>query len=157
MDQTTPVSELGPVTVALNCCVLLRSTVGAAGVTAETDSFGAIFTVVEADLEGSAVLLAVTLSVPPAGTAAGAVYRPALVIEPETALQATLVSLLLPLAVAENCCCKPVSTVGLTGPMAPTLSLEAIVAVLVLDLLGSAWLVAVTVTLVLAGRSFGAV
>jgi len=157
MDQTTAASELSPVTVAVNCCVLLRFTDGAAGLTPETVTFGAIVTEVEADLEGSAVLFAVTLSVPPAGTAAGAVYRPALVIEPETALQVTLVSLLLPLAVAENCCCAPAVTVGLAGLMAPTLSFEAIVAVVVLDLLGSAWLAAVTVTLVLAGRSFGAV
>jgi len=45
--------------------------------------------------------------------------------------------------------------VGLAGLMAPTLSFEAIVAVVLPDLLGSAWLVAVTVTLALAGRSFG--
>jgi hypothetical protein len=157
IDQTTVVSVLLPVTVALNCCVALRSTVGNAGVTAETDSFGAMVTVVEADLEGSALLLAVTVSVPLAGTVAEAVYKPLEVIEPKTALQVTLVSLLLPLAVVENSCCPPAVTVGLAGLMAATLSFEAIVNVVVLDLLVSAWLVAVTMTLVLVGKSFGAV
>jgi len=115
-------------------------------------------TVVEADLEESALLFAVTLSVPPVGTVDGAVYKPPLgVIDPETALQVTLLSLLLPLTVVENCCCAPVPTVGLAGLIAPTLSLEAIVAVVLLVLLGSAWLAAFTVTFTLAGRSFGAV
>jgi len=145
-----------PLTVALNCCVALRFTVGAAGVTVETETLGMV-TVVEADFEGSALLFAVTVSVPFAGTLAGAVYKPPLVIEPETALQVTPLSLLLPLTVVENCCGAPVSTVGLAGLMAATDSVEATVTVAEPNVVLSCWLVASTVTLVLVGKSLGAV
>jgi len=155
IDQTTTVSVL-LLTVTLNCCVPLRFTVGAAGATAETDTFGMV-TVVDADLEGSALLFAVTVSVPPAGTAAGAVYKPAAVIEPETALQVTALSLLLPLVVVENCCCAPMSTVGLAGLIAETDSVEAMVTVAEPNVVLSCWLTAFAVTVVLAGKMSGAV
>jgi len=71
--------------------------------------------------------------------------------------QATVVSVLLPLTVVLNCCFVLRSTVCVAGLTADIDSVDAIVAVVLLDLLGSAWLAAVTVTLLLAGRSFGAV
>ena len=143
-----------PPSVAENCTLPLAPTTGAPGLTTIASL---IVTAVEADFEGSALLFAVTVSVPPAGTEAGAVYKPFDVIAPDTALQVRLVSLLLPLTVVENCCCMPVPTVGLAGLIGATLSFDPIVAVVLFDLLGSAWLVAVTVTLVLLGRSAGAV
>ena len=73
IDHTTPVSVLLPVAVALNCCVVLRFTVGAAGVTADTASFDPIVAVVLFDLLGSAWLVAVTVTLVLLGKSAGAV------------------------------------------------------------------------------------
>jgi len=72
MDHTTPVSVLVPLTVALNCCVALRFTVGAAGAT-ETDSVETIVAVVLLDLVALAWLVAVTVTVGLAGRSFGAV------------------------------------------------------------------------------------
>jgi len=69
----------------------------------------------------------------------------------------TVVSVLLPLTVTLNCCVPLRFTFGAAGLDADIDSVDAIVAVVLLDLLGSAWLAAFTVTLALAGRSFGAV
>ena len=73
IDQVTPVSVLVPLTVALNCCVLLKSTVGVAGVTADTDSFDPIVAVVLLDLLGSAWLVALTVTFVVLGKSVGAV------------------------------------------------------------------------------------
>ena len=73
IDQVTPVSVLVPLTVARNCCVLLKSTVGVAGVTADTDSFDTIVTVVLFDLLGSAWLVAIAVTFVSVGKSVGAV------------------------------------------------------------------------------------
>jgi hypothetical protein len=64
--------------------------------------------------------------------------------------------LLLPLTVAVNACCPVVSTVGFGG-LTETLSFEVIVTVAEADFVLSCWLVAVIVTVGLAGKSSGAV
>jgi len=71
--------------------------------------------------------------------------------------QTTFVSLLLPLTVAVNCWVPLKFSFGAAGLTADIDSVDPIVTVVLTDLLGSAWLAAVTVTLLLAGRSFGAV
>jgi len=76
IDQTTAVSLLLPPTVALNCCEALRFTVGAAGVTAETDSVEVMVTVAEPDVVLSCWLVAVTVTVTLVGKVSGALYFP---------------------------------------------------------------------------------
>jgi hypothetical protein len=61
-----------PLTVAVNACWALRLTVGFCGLT-ETLSFESIVIVAVPFFLGSALLVAVTVSVAPAGTIAGAV------------------------------------------------------------------------------------
>jgi len=73
IDHTTPVSVLVPLTVALNCCVVLRFTAGAVGLTAETNSFDAIVAIVLLDLLALAWLVAVTVTLALAGRSLGAV------------------------------------------------------------------------------------
>ena len=82
-DQTTPVL-LVPETVAVNCSDVLPCTVAVVGemVTLTAPPPALMVTVAEADLDGSAKLLAVTETEPPGGIDSGAVYRPALVIVP---------------------------------------------------------------------------
>jgi hypothetical protein len=70
--QVTAVLVLLPLTVAVNCCWPLRLTVALCGLT-ETLSFEVIVIVAVPFFLGSALLVAVTVSVPPAGTLAGAV------------------------------------------------------------------------------------
>ena len=79
-DQVTDLSVTVPCTVAVNCCVASVRMLAVAGVTETEVTIGAL-TVTDADavLVGSATLVAVTITVPPL---AGAVSKPALVIEP---------------------------------------------------------------------------
>ena len=59
-DHSTATSVLVPPTVALNCWVLFRSTIGVPGVTSKTDSFEVMVALVTLDLRGSAWLVAFT-------------------------------------------------------------------------------------------------
>ena len=79
-DQVTDLSLTVPCTVAVNCCEASVRMFAVAGVIEMEVTVGA-FTVTDADavLVGSATLAAVTVIVPPL---AGAVSKPALVIEP---------------------------------------------------------------------------
>jgi hypothetical protein len=79
-DQVTDLSVTVPCTVAVNCCVASVRMFAVAGVTEIEVTVGAV-TVTDADavLVPSATLVAVTVTLPPL---AGAVSKPALVIEP---------------------------------------------------------------------------
>lgn len=74
-------------------------------------------TVPEPDCEGSATEVAVTVTTGDEGTEAGAVYKPAPEIVPQAeplhpvpdSFQVTA-EFVVPLTVAENCCCAPVDT-----------------------------------------------
>jgi hypothetical protein len=98
-----------PVTVAVNCCCAPVTTFAVDGETA-TDVGGTTVTVAEPDLVVSACEVAVTVTVAGFGIAAGAVYRPPLVIAPQVApaqpvpeiLQFTAV-FAVPVTVALNC------------------------------------------------------
>jgi hypothetical protein len=79
-------------------------------------------TLAEADLLGSATAAAVTVTTGVAGIVEGAVYRPELEIVPHAdPLQPLPVTLhftalfVVPLTLAENCCCTPVETWAVRG------------------------------------------
>ncbi len=74
---------------------------------------------------------------------------------PDTAVQVTEVFVLVPLTVAANCCDPPVLTVVFCG-LTATLSFEVTVTFAVLLFLGSALLVAVTLSVPPAGTFAGA-
>jgi len=107
-------------------------------------------TLAESDFVGSATLVAVTVSVP---AFAGAVYRPPAVIVPSAALHVTALLVAVPATLAAKVSVPPVDddavagdtvtdeTVGGGGGAAVT------VTVAVSDLVASALLVAVTVSL----------
>jgi hypothetical protein len=71
-DQETPPLLASLVTVAVNCCVALTRTLGAAGAT-ETATGGVTVTVAVADFVASATEAAVTVTNAGDGTAGGAV------------------------------------------------------------------------------------
>jgi hypothetical protein len=149
-------------TVALNCCVALVSTVAAVGANVTDTGFTTV-TVAEADAAGSATLVAIIVTVAGTGTVAGAVYRPPTVTVPTVALppatpftvHVTAV-LAVPVTVAVNCCDAPVTKVALVGTN-DTLTAALTVTVAEADLVLSAALVAVTVTVAGAGTAAGAV
>ena len=98
-------------------------------------------TLTEADLVGSAALVAVTVNEP---ALLGAVYRPPAEIVPPVADQLTAV-LELPLTVAVNCCDPPVVSDAEAGEIATeTVAGAATLTAAAADLLVSAMLVAVT-------------
>jgi hypothetical protein len=114
-------------------------------------------------LDGSAALVAVTVTVSGAGTAAGAVYSPVPLTVPQAAalhpapskLQVTAV-FEVPTTDAFNCCVAPVITEVLAG-VTVTTTTDMIVTVADAVLLGSAMLVATTLTLAGEGATGGAV
>ncbi len=79
IDQVTPVLPL-PVTVAVNCCTWLAYKVAVVGAIVTT--IGTRLTIAEADLAGSASLVAVTVIVCAFATMAGAEYVPDAETEP---------------------------------------------------------------------------
>src|SRR5271157_145682 len=109
-------------TLAVNCCACPLSSVALAGVTlTDTGRVAAAGTrviVAEADLVGSAWLVAVIVTVCCKPTAAGAVYNPAALIVPTPAgmaVQVTAVLLVLA-TLAVNCCVwPPLESVTLAG------------------------------------------
>jgi hypothetical protein len=74
-------------------------------------------TVAEADLVGAATAVAVTVTLDEVGTLAGAVYKPVEEMDPHTSpaqpVPATVhftEVFVVPVTVAENCCCPPTKT-----------------------------------------------
>jgi hypothetical protein len=114
-------------------------------------------------LDGSAALVAVTVTVSGAGTADGAVYSPVPLTVPQAAalhpapskLQVTAV-FEVPTTDAFNCCVAPVITEVLAG-VTVTTTTDMIATVADAVLLGSAMLVATTLTLAGEGATSGAV
>ena len=123
---------LVPLTVAVNCCVCGAVKLAVAGLTC-TET-GIRVTVEVADFVGSAVLVAVTVTVWVDEILLGAVYSPVLEIVPTEGLMAHVTAVLLvPLTVAVNCCvCEAVklAVAGLTctdTPLdTPTISIALI-------------------------------
>jgi hypothetical protein len=141
---------LVPFTVARNCW---RPPAGTVAVVGEivTETGGTIVTDAVPDLVGSATEVARTTTNAGLGTAAGALYKPLLVIVPQAAplqlplkLQVTAV-LLVFFTVAVNCWWAPVTTCALTGET-DTETPAMTVTVAVADLVESATEVAVTET-----------
>src|SRR5690242_7281948 len=112
-----------------------------------------------ADLVGSATLVALTVTVVAEAIIPGAVYRPEVEIEPVAGeIDQVTAVLVLPVTAAVNCCVLPPwrlaeSGVRLTATAAAGLSVTAAVA----DFVGSATLVALTVTVVAEETVAGAV
>ena len=122
----------------------------------EVTAGGAVtVTAAEPDLVLSALLVAVTVSVP---GFAGAVYRPAEVMAPKAAFQVTAVFEVVPLTVAVNGSVPVVSEEAVAGETMTEVTAGpevATVTVAVPDLLESALLVAVTVSVpTLAGAVY---
>src|ERR1035437_8323435 len=109
-----------------------------------------------ADLDGSATLPAVTVTVCDVGILDGAVYRPAEEIVPTGGLidQVTAV-LLLPKTVAVKCCVPEGARLTVEGPRETVIAWRSVIsAVAVFE--GSAMLVGVIVTLWVVGAVLGA-
>jgi hypothetical protein len=114
-------------------------------------------------LDGSAALVAVTVTVPGEGTADGAVYSPVPLTIPQAAalhpapctLHVTAV-FEVPTTDAFNCCVAPVTTEVLDG-VTVTTTTGTMVTLAEAVLLGAAMLVAATVTLGGEGATGGAV
>jgi len=113
-------------------------------------------------LDGSAELVAVTVTVAGDGTAEGAVYSPVPLTVPQAAAlhpapctaQVTAV-FELPTTDAFSCCVAPVATEVLAG-VTVTTTTDTIVTVADAVLLGSAMLVAITLALAGEGATTGA-
>lgn len=160
-SQVTLVS-VEPVTVAVNCCCLPATTCVEAGETFTTTG-GSRVTAADEDLETSASEVAVTVTDAGEGRTDGALYRPvplttpqALPVQPAPdTFQDTDVSD-EPVTVAVNCCGFPATTCAVFGETVTTTG-GTMVAVAVLDLVGSANDVAVMLTCAGEGIAFGAV
>src|SRR5438876_293208 len=122
-------------------------------------------TCAEADFVGSAWDTAVTVTMAGFGTTAGAVYRPELDIVPTVALppvtpltcQVTAVLLVFCTAAA-NCCVPPAPTVADTGEIVTlTTAVGVMVTCAEADFVGSAWDIAVALTMSGFGTTAGAV
>lgn len=111
------------VTVATNCCVNPTCTAGDLGLIATLMAAGAVTVTVAAPaFVVSACEIAVTVTVPPVGTFAGAVYKPDELIVPMLAAPADVLltcqvtaALDVPVTVAVNCFVWPVSTLAVAG------------------------------------------
>jgi hypothetical protein len=142
-DQAMDLFATVPCTVALNCCVAPARMLAVGGVTVIEVTVGALTVIVaDADLVGSATLVAVTFATPDVD----AVKRPLAVIEPPVADQVTDLFAIVPCTVAVNCCVAPVRREGAAGLTETELTTgAATVMVAVADLVVSATLVAVIV------------
>ncbi len=154
--QVTAVS-LVFATVAVNCRVCPLLSVALAGLTF-TDTEGVRVMLADADLVGSAWLVAVTVTVCGAAMVSGAVYNPEALIAPTPlGLNHQVTAVLLVLAtVAVNCWGLPASSVALAGATLTAMPGTRVTAAEA-DLVGSAWLVAVTVTTCCTATPAGAV
>src|SRR5882672_7710979 len=150
-------------TVAVNCCVNPACTLGVFGLS-ETLIGKTTVTVAVSDFVVSATEIAFTV-VAPAGTVAGAVYRPLALIVPTVALppgtvftcHVTVVFVAF-VTVAVNCCIRPVTTVAVFGETVTVTAGGAdTVTATEADLVVSATEIAVTVTEAGLGTALGAV
>ena len=148
-----------PVTVVVNCCCWLTMTLVPDGLTVTAGS-GAMVIAALADFVGSAALVPVTVIVAGLGTTAGAVYSPVPeivpLLEPPTTVQLTP-RLDVPVMLALNCNVPLVNTVAVLGETLMVTGGADMVAVAVPNFVGSAWLVAVMVTVAGLGTLAGAV
>jgi hypothetical protein len=151
-----------PVTVAVNCCVFDNPTEALVG-DMVTEMEAIRFTVAWPYFVVSAALVAVTVTLGP-GADEGAAYNPVLEIVPTVefppavpfTLHVTAV-LALPFTVAVNCWVCDSSTAAVAGDTVTETPLPTTVTAAWADLVVSATLVAVTVTLPPAGAVAGAV
>src|ERR1019366_4622382 len=154
-SHVTPPLEAPP-TVAVSCWVWEAVRVAESGVS-EMLTWGVSVTVALAYLVGSATLVAFTVTVCAAAMLAGAVYRPAAEIVPTFGLSVHVTALLeVPPTVAVYCWVWEPASVAesgvneiVTGGLSVTVALA--------DLVGSATLVAFTVTVCAAEMVAGAV
>jgi hypothetical protein len=144
-DQVTDVSVTVPFTVAAKVSLPPVLTDVVAGVIEIEVTIGRLMLMVaEADFVLSALLVAVTVVV---RMEAPAVNRPAGEIEPLAADQVTDLSVTVPCTVAENCCVPSARRLTFAGEMVTEVTVGALtVTVAAADFVGSATLVAVTVT-----------
>ena len=120
--HVTPVAGLPePLTAAMNTCVLPAGTVAEPGATLTAMSSCSATLAVALAVE-SATLVALTLTAPPAGRIAGAVYSPlpeivpAVAFPPATPFTAQVTPVFeLPVTLAANCCVCPRNAVALPG------------------------------------------
>src|SRR5579863_8351006 len=153
MLQVTAVL-LVPVTVAVNCCWPFAVRVAVDGLT--DTATGLRVTVAVADLVVSATLVAVMVTVCVVGMVPGAVYKPLLDSVPANGLMLQVTAVLLvPVTVAVNCCWPFAVRVAVDGLTDTVTGLRVTVAVA--DLVVSATLVAVMVTVCVVGMVPGAV
>jgi hypothetical protein len=176
LEETVPTVELPPATpftfqatlldifvaVAVNCCVPDVWTDALAG-DIERDVIAATVTAADADLDGSAILVAETVTVAGEGTIDGAVYNPLVETVPTVefppaipfADHVTPVFVAL-LTLAVNCFVAEVWTEALVGET-ETETAAITVAVAVAVFVGSATLVPAIVTVAGEGKPAGAV
>ena len=155
IDQVTAVFD-APVTVAVNCCVCELLNVAVPGVTV-TD-IGVMVTVAVAVFVGSAWLVAVTVMVCCDATVDGGVYTPVdALIDPGDPPGIDQVTAVFddPVTVAVKVCVCVGPIVAVGGATETDTGVSVTVAVPVFD--GSAWLVAVTVTVCCTAIDDGAV
>ena len=110
------------VTLAENCCVRPVVTVAVFGLTVTTTAGAVTVTTAIPDFVESACEVAITVTVPPVGTFAGAVYKPDELMVPILgALADALLTcqvttvFVVPETVAVNCCVWPVCTLAVAG------------------------------------------
>jgi hypothetical protein len=105
-----------PVTVAENCCVAPTESVALAGVTVMTTGRTTV-NVVEPLIVGLAFDLAVTVTVRGEDTfaAAGAVYSPEVLMDPEPEMLHVTAVFVVPVTVAVICCFVPAVTCAFCG------------------------------------------
>jgi hypothetical protein len=162
MLQDTPVFVV-PVTDAVNCFCVPAVTCAVDGEML-TATGGAMVTAAEADADGSATEVAVTVTCGEDGTLEGAVYRPSPVREPqEDPEQAAPLNcqvtpvMVVPLTKATNRCCWPTTTFAWVGDRDTTTSEDAPnITEALADAVRSAREVAVTVITLDAGAVAGA-
>lgn len=140
--QVTPLFGF-PFTTAVNCCVCPATTWAVVGEIATTVG-GTTVTIADADFDGSAFEVAVTVTCGGLGIVVGAVYCPLEEIVPQALpvheapirLHLTLVSV-EPVTVAVNCWLVPMTTCAVAGEILTTTA-ATIVIVADADLVGSA-------------------
>jgi hypothetical protein len=148
-------------TTALNCKLPPAETLALLGFTVTL--MMEMVTVAVANLVLSATLVARTVTVFGDGATEGAAYKPVTEIVPQAApVQPVPVTVhvtavfVVPVTVAVNCCAPPARTETFVG-LTVTETTARIVTVAEADFVGSATLVAVTVTVFGVGASAGAV
>ena len=157
INHVTAVFPEPPVTFAVNCWDWEAERLAVAGVT-DTDTGASSETDALADLVGSATLVAVTVTVWAEAIAAGAVYRPVLVMAPTLGLidHVTAVFPEPPMTLAVNCWVWEAERLAVVGAAVTNTGASSEIDALA-DLVRSLALVAVTVTVWAEAIAEGAV